>query len=89
MTSVSPVPIWSGSCRLGTLTARDPEDAARLLAEVVAPGDVVLTLGAGSITDTGPLLLELLASARNRAAGSDCPLRNARVLEVAPPGRTR
>ena len=44
----------------GTLTARDPADAARLLAEVVAPGDVVLTLGAGSITDTGPLLLDLL-----------------------------
>ena len=44
----------------GTLTARDPRDAARLLAEVVAPGDVVLTLGAGSVTDTGPLLLDLL-----------------------------
>ena len=44
----------------GSLTARDPEDAARLLVDVVAPGDVVLTLGAGSITDTGPLLLELL-----------------------------
>jgi UDP-N-acetylmuramate--alanine ligase len=41
----------------GTLTARDPADAARLLAGVVAPGDVVLTLGAGTITDTGPLLL--------------------------------
>jgi UDP-N-acetylmuramate--L-alanine ligase/UDP-N-acetylenolpyruvoylglucosamine reductase len=44
----------------GTLTARDPADAAGLLAEVVAPGDVVLTLGAGSITDTGPLLLDFL-----------------------------
>jgi UDP-N-acetylmuramate--alanine ligase len=44
----------------GTLTARDPADAARLLAEVVVPGDVVLTLGAGSITDTGPLLLDHL-----------------------------
>ena len=44
----------------GTSTARDPADAARLLAAVVAPGDVVLTLGAGSITDTGPLLLDLL-----------------------------
>jgi UDP-N-acetylmuramate--alanine ligase len=44
----------------GTLTARDPADAARLLAEAVAAGDVVLTLGAGSITDTGPLLLNLL-----------------------------
>jgi UDP-N-acetylmuramate dehydrogenase len=44
----------------GTRTARDPEDAARLLKEAVMPGDVVLTLGAGSITDTGPLLLDLL-----------------------------
>jgi UDP-N-acetylmuramate--L-alanine ligase/UDP-N-acetylenolpyruvoylglucosamine reductase len=44
----------------GTRTARDPEDAARLLKEVVAPGDVVLTLGAGSVTDTGPLLLDFL-----------------------------
>ena len=52
----------------GTLTARDPADAARLLAEVVAPGDVVLTLGAGSITDTGPLLLDLLPSAQKTVA---------------------
>jgi UDP-N-acetylmuramate dehydrogenase len=44
----------------GTRTARDPRDAARLLEEVVTVGDVVLTLGAGSITDTGPLLLDLL-----------------------------
>jgi UDP-N-acetylmuramate--alanine ligase len=44
----------------GTLTARDPRDAARQLADVVASGDVALTLGAGSITETGPLLLDLL-----------------------------
>src|SRR5688500_14804589 len=44
----------------GTLTATDPRDAARLLADVVAAGDVVLTLGAGSITDTGSLLLASL-----------------------------
>ena len=44
----------------GTRTARDPGDAARLLSEVVTPGDVVLTLGAGSVTDAGPLLLDLL-----------------------------
>jgi UDP-N-acetylmuramate--alanine ligase len=49
-------------CRLpeGTLTARDPRDAARVLADAVAAGDVVLTLGAGSVTETGPLLLDLL-----------------------------
>jgi UDP-N-acetylmuramate--alanine ligase len=44
----------------GTLTARDPRDAARVLAGVVQVGDMVLTLGAGSITDTGPALLDLL-----------------------------
>ena len=43
-----------------TLTARDPQDAARALTRFVAPGDIVLTLGAGSITETGPLLLDFL-----------------------------
>ena len=44
----------------GTLQARDPQDAARILAAHVAPGDLVLTLGAGSVTETGPSLLALL-----------------------------
>jgi UDP-N-acetylmuramate--alanine ligase len=44
----------------GTLTAGDPRDAARVLADAVAAGDVVLTLGAGSVTETGPMLLDLL-----------------------------
>ncbi|MFN8594128.1 MAG: UDP-N-acetylmuramate--L-alanine ligase [Thermomicrobiales bacterium] len=44
----------------GTLTARDPADAARRLAPHVTAGDVVLTLGAGTITETGPLLLQAL-----------------------------
>jgi UDP-N-acetylenolpyruvoylglucosamine reductase len=43
-----------------TLDATTPEDAAEKLAALVQPGDVVLTLGAGSITDLGPLLLERL-----------------------------
>ncbi len=43
-----------------TLTARDPRDAAQRLAELVAPGDLVLTLGAGSVTDVGPDLLARL-----------------------------
>ncbi|MDQ3227600.1 MAG: UDP-N-acetylmuramate--L-alanine ligase [Chloroflexota bacterium] len=43
-----------------TLTARDPAHAATILAAVVERGDVVLTLGAGSVTDTGPALLALL-----------------------------
>jgi UDP-N-acetylmuramate--alanine ligase len=44
----------------GTLAARDPADAARVLAEMVSPGDVVLTLGAGSVTEVGPMLLRAL-----------------------------
>lgn len=43
-----------------TLTATSPEHAAQVLAHEVVPGDVVLTLGAGSVTETGPALLELL-----------------------------
>jgi UDP-N-acetylmuramate--alanine ligase len=39
----------------------DREAAVRLLAERAAPGDVVLTLGAGDVTRLGPRLLELLA----------------------------
>ena len=44
----------------GALAATDPADAARVLAGELQPGDVVLTLGAGSVTETGPLLLARL-----------------------------
>ena len=47
------------------VTWRGSRDAlAAALAEGTEPGDVVLTLGAGDITRTGPELLALLASAR-------------------------
>ncbi len=39
----------------------DRDAAVRRLAERAAPGDVVLTLGAGDVTRLGPRLLELLA----------------------------
>jgi UDP-N-acetylmuramate--alanine ligase len=39
----------------------DRDVAVRRLAERAAPGDVVLTLGAGDVTRLGPQLLELLA----------------------------
>ena len=52
----------------GTMDARDPADAAEKLAGVVEAGDVVLTLGAGSVTDVGPMLLERLGG-KLRAAG--------------------
>ncbi len=44
----------------GARYARDPEDAARVLAEIVRPGDLVLVLGAGDIRAAGLRLLELL-----------------------------
>lgn len=39
------------------------EEAARELAARARPGDLVLTLGAGDVTRTGPLVLELLGGA--------------------------
>ncbi len=44
----------------GSLLAQNPPHAAEQLSALVQPGDVVLTLGAGNITDAGPLLLERL-----------------------------
>lgn len=44
----------------GGVSAQDPAHAAEQLANLVRPGDVVLTLGAGSVTQVGPLLLERL-----------------------------
>ena len=40
------------------------EELAASLANAVKEGDVVLTLGAGDITNTGPELLSLLATGR-------------------------
>ena len=51
--------------------ASGPEDAARITASVVRPGDVVLTLGAGDITRTGSLLGSLLHEAGTGQAGKD------------------
>ena len=80
------------------LTARDPRDAARALSRVVAPGDVVLTLGAGSITDTGPLLLDFLREApssprptarEGSAQEPDCPPREPLTPTPLPVRRAR
>jgi UDP-N-acetylmuramate--alanine ligase len=68
----------------GTLTARDPKDAATILANEVAPGDVVLTLGAGSITETGSVLLDLL---RGTVVGHRAPDVGAR--HAVPSSRAR
>jgi UDP-N-acetylmuramate--alanine ligase len=44
----------------GALRSSTPSEAAGQLASLVRSGDVVLTLGAGDITQTGPHLLALL-----------------------------
>lgn len=44
----------------GGLRATNVDEAAQMLATLVTPGDVVLTMGAGDITNLGPRLLELL-----------------------------
>lgn len=46
------------------VTAVDRASLAGIVARAVRPGDVVLTLGAGDITRTGPELLGLLGEAR-------------------------
>jgi UDP-N-acetylmuramate--alanine ligase len=38
----------------------DPERVARLLVSISRPGDLVLTLGAGDVTEIGPKVLALL-----------------------------
>jgi UDP-N-acetylmuramate--alanine ligase len=49
-----------------TLRAASPAEAASQLAKAVKPGDVVITLGAGDVTKTGPMLLTLLNGAAAR-----------------------
>jgi len=44
------------------VVAQNPEEAMECLCARTQPGDMVLTLGAGSITQLGPLLLERLRS---------------------------
>jgi len=63
----------------GCRAAEDPAAAAHVIADLAAPGDVVLTLGAGTVTETGPMLLELLER-RGGASDVGAPL-------AAPVGR--
>ncbi len=59
----------------GAMPAADPMAAARALAGVVVRGDVVLTLGAGSITETGPALLGLLHASQPSPAAEKAQTR--------------
>ena len=49
------------------------DDAPRIVASIAAPGDLVLTMGAGDITRLGPLVLDELAAAPGAAAGAAAP----------------
>ena len=56
-----------------TILVPDPAAAARRVAELATRGDVVLTLGAGDVTDAGPLLVRLLEERVNGARPSPRP----------------
>jgi UDP-N-acetylmuramate--alanine ligase len=45
---------------VGGRYARDGQEAARIAAELVGPGDVVLVMGAGDVRPVGERLLEML-----------------------------
>ena len=66
----------------GTIQARGPLDAARILTAHVAPGDLVLTLGAGSVTETGPALLALLRETVGRDSTDSPPPRPRRAAST-------
>ena len=44
----------------------DREQAAHAIADLAAPGDLVLTVGAGDVTELGPVILERLATGGSR-----------------------
>ena len=46
------------------------DDVPRVVASIAAPGDLVLTMGAGDVTRLGPLVLDELAAGRPAAASS-------------------
>jgi len=68
--------------------AAGPEDAARITADIVRPGDVVLTLGAGDITRTGSLLIETLSQRQSPAESDGAVSRSGRVTTSTRPRRS-
>lgn len=69
----------------GGMSSQDPVDAAKKLSSMVQPGDVVLTLGAGSVTQVGPLLLEhLQAQSLEKERQPTVPRRKAATQESFP-----
>lgn len=47
----------------------DRDDAVRRVAELVRPGDIVLTMGAGDVTELGPRIVEAVAEAADGIGG--------------------
>ncbi|MCA9863728.1 MAG: UDP-N-acetylmuramate--L-alanine ligase [Thermomicrobiales bacterium] len=69
----------------GGVAAHDPAHAAEQLANLVQPGDVVLTLGAGSVTQVGPLLLEQLQARTATGAPRKSPVRRRSMTQESFP----
>ena len=63
-------------------------DAPRIAASVAAPGDLVLTMGAGDVTRLGPLILDELA-AESRGAETGAADSGAAVSKAAASGTAR
>ncbi len=72
----------------GAVVVPGPQAAAEHLAAEVAPDDVVLTIGAGDVTATGPILLRLLSERTVAAVNSRPPRRRVEKPPVQTvPGR--
>lgn len=54
------------TARSAVLTVHDPEELTRMLIERLHPGDVVLTIGAGTITQAAPKIVHLLEQAASK-----------------------
>ncbi|MEE2038534.1 UDP-N-acetylmuramate--L-alanine ligase [Nocardiopsis sp. CT-R113] len=46
------------------------EESVRTVAGLVRPGDIVLTMGAGDVTELGPLIVDAIAEAADESTGS-------------------
>lgn len=64
VTSELVVAAAEAACASVVQSCPDRAEAAAVLAGIVAPGDLVLTLGAGDVTTVGPQLVQLLQDSR-------------------------
>jgi len=54
----------AGGRRDAAQYVRSFDEAAQMIAELAEPGDMVLTLGAGSVSQLGPMVLQQLEKKR-------------------------